>query len=669
MKNKIILLISFIICCQFVSHAQIYSMSGNSGQTITTCKGILRQTPTDGTSCYYNLGSGNYSNNVNQTVTLCSGTPGRPIRVSFMWWDLETNFDFVYVYDGPTAASPLIGTITGSGDIYNPHSPRSYTSSGTCLTFRFVTDGSTRWCGFESIIGCAPEACGTNTPANDLCGAAPQICDLNGYCGNTSGWYTQDNGTIGTTGSPAGPFCGSIENNSWISFIASATTATLNINSFNCAYTTSGIQAQIFSTTNCSSFTSKSNCVSQGTGSGSFSVTGTGLTVGQKYYLMIDGFAGNICDYTVSANTGVQVITLTSNPTNATICQGQTATIKVNGAPAGTTFIWTPAGSIIGSTTDSIVTVQPGTTTTYSCQITLPNGCGIQTENYTITVNQKATPTFNQVAPICNGDNLNPLPTSSTNGISGTWSPALNNTSTTTYTFTPTASQCANSTTLTITVNQKVTPTFNQVAPICNGDNLNPLPTSSTNGINGTWSPALNNTSTTTYTFTPTAGQCANSATLTITVNQKVTPTFNQVAPICNGDNLNPLPTSSTNGISGTWSPALNNTSTTTYTFTPTAGQCANSATLTITVNQKVTPTFNQVAPICNGDTLNPLPTSSTNGISGTWSPALNNTATTTYTFTPTAGQCANSTTLTITVNQNTIPTFNPVAPICKGEY
>ncbi|MFN8238067.1 MAG: gliding motility-associated C-terminal domain-containing protein [Chitinophagales bacterium] len=736
MKNKIILLISFIVCSQIASYAQIYSMSGNSGQTITACRGVLRQTPTDGTSCYNNVGSNNYSNNVNQTVTICSGTPGKPVRVSFLWWDLETNYDFLYVYDGPTTASPLIGTITGSGDIYNPHSPRSYTSSGTCLTFQFVTDGSTRWCGFESIIGCAPDACGTNTPANDLCGAAPQICDLNGYCGNTSGWYTQDNGTIGTTGSPAGPFCGSIENNSWISFIASATTATLNINSYNCAYTTSGIQVQVFSTTNCSSFTSKSNCVSQNTGSGAFTVTATGLTIGQKYYLMIDGFAGNICDYTVAANTGVQVITLTSNPSNATICQGQTATIKVNGAPAGTTFSWTPTGSIIGSTTDSIVTVQPGTTTTYSCQITLPNGCGIQTENYTITVNQKTTPTFTQlgpycvgntpgtlpttssngitgtwspstistaapgnttytftptaglcansttmtvtvnanvtptfnpVAPICTGDVLNPLPTTSTNGINGTWSPALNNTATTTYTFSPTAGQCANSTTLTITVNQKVTPTFNPVAPICSGTVLNPLPTTSTNGINGSWSPALNNTATTTYTFTPIAGQCANTTTLTITVNQKVTPTFNPVAPICSGDVLNPLPTTSTNGIPGTWSPALNNTGTTTYTFTPTAGQCANTTTLTITVNQKVTPTFNAVAPICSGTVLNPLPTTSTNGINGTWSPALNNTATTTYTFTPTAGQCANTTTLTITVNQKVTPTFNPVAPICSG--
>ncbi len=72
---------------------------------------------------------------------------------------------------------------------------------------------------------------------------------------------------------------------------------------------------------------------------------------------------------------------------------------------------------------------------------------------------------------------------------------------------------------------------------------------------------------------------------------------------------------------------------------------------MTITVNPKTTPTFNQVAAICNGATLSPLPATSIEGIAGSWSPALNNTATTTYTFTPAAGQCANTTTMTITVN------------------
>ncbi|MEZ4937290.1 MAG: gliding motility-associated C-terminal domain-containing protein [Crocinitomicaceae bacterium] len=67
-----------------------------------------------------------------------------------------------------------------------------------------------------------------------------------------------------------------------------------------------------------------------------------------------------------------------------------------------------------------------------------------------------------------------------------------------------------------------------------------------------------------------------------------VTPTFNSIAAICNGDVLNPLPTTSTNGISGSWAPSLDNTSTTTYTFTPDAGQCAEPVDMTITVN----PTF-----------------------------------------------------------------------------
>ncbi|MDV7398275.1 hypothetical protein RZS08_43125, partial [Arthrospira platensis SPKY1] len=100
----------------------------------------------------------------------------------------------------------------------------------------------------------------------------------------------------------------------------------------------------------------------------------------------------------------------------------------------------------------------------------------------------------------------------------------------------------------------------------------------------------------------------------------------------------------------GTWSPALNNQQTTTYTFTPEAGVCASTATLTIQVNPLIIPVFQSVAPVCVGTTLAPLPTSSTNGIIGTWSPALNNQNTTTYTFTPAANQCAQPTTLTITI-------------------
>lgn len=73
----------------------------------------------------------------------------------------------------------------------------------------------------------------------------------------------------------------------------------------------------------------------------------------------------------------------------------------------------------------------------------------------------------------------------------------------------------------------------------------------------------------------------------------------------------------------------------------------------TFVVNSLIVPTFNPVTPICKGAVLDILPTSSLNGIIGSWSPELNNNQTTTYTFTPNAGQNAENTTVTIIVNSN----------------
>src|SRR5690606_4963510 len=110
------------------------------------------------------------------------------------------------------------------------------------------------------------------------------------------------------------------------------------------------------------------------------------------------------------------------------------------------------------------------------------------------------------------------------------------------------------------------------------------LPGTSNNGIFGTWSPGINNTSTTTYTFTPNAGQCANTQTMTVTINQPAIPTFDAIGPICSGTNFS-LAGTSNNGFSGSWSPAINPTMTTTYTFTPDAGQCATTTTLQVVIS------------------------------------------------------------------------------------
>ena len=304
-------------------------------------------------------------------------------------------------------------------------------------------------------------------------------------------------------------------------------------------------------------------------------------------------------------------------------------------------------------------------TTTYTFS---PDNPCATTTTLEIIVNPLLIPTFDAVDAICEGDILAPLPTISNNGIEGTWSPPLNNTTTTTYTFTPNdTSLCKQQANLEIVVIPQVIPEFNPIAPICEGDVIAELPAVSNNGVAGSWSPNLNNTQTTTYTFTP-DNPCATTTTLEIIVNPLLIPTFDAVDAICEGDILAPLPTISNNGIEGTWSPPLNNTTTTTYTFTPNdTSLCEQLATLEIVVIPLVVPEFNAITPICEGDSMAELPLVSNNGITGSWSPVLDNTQTTLYTFTPNADECAEATTLLIEVIPLTTPQFDSVAPFCKG--
>ncbi len=72
-----------------------------------------------------------------------------------------------------------------------------------------------------------------------------------------------------------------------------------------------------------------------------------------------------------------------------------------------------------------------------------------------------------------------------------------------------------------------------------------------------------------------------------------------------------------------------------------------------VEVDDPVLPLFAKIDPICQNSIAPLLPLTSTNGIPGTWNPATISTATagtSTYTFTPEAGQCATTTTLDIEI-------------------
>ena len=353
---------------------------------------------------------------------------------------------------------------------------------------------------------------------------------------------------------------------------------------------------------------------------------------------------------------------LSSTPSG---CLGNdgTATVDLSGGFPPYTIEWNTIPVQNGPTATGLA---PGT---YEVTVDDAGACTspiTQTVVVSSSVNN-VTPTFTQEGPFCEGVVISDLPQSSNEGITGSWSPAIDNTQTTTYTFTPDAGQCADVVTMDITIDPSQVPTFTQQGPYCEGDAIPNISTSSNEGVTGSWSPAIDNTQTTTYTFTPDVGQCSNTQTMDIAIDPLVTPTFTQQGPYCEGDVITNISTTSNEGISGSWSPAIDNSQTTNYTFTPDVGQCSNTQTMEITVDPLLTPSFTQQGPYCEGDAVPNISTTSNEGIIGSWSPAIDNSQTTTYTFTPDLGQCSNTQTMEITIDPLVTPSFDQVGPYCEG--
>ena len=339
----------------------------------------------------------------------------------------------------------------------------------------------------------------------------------------------------------------------------------------------------------------------------------------------------------------------TTNPTvsSTSICVGDNLILTANpsGGVAPYTFSWTGPNGFTSTNENPVINnVSSSNAGTYSLIITdALSATSIIKSTESVVVNDKVDPSFDATLPvICEGGIPPLLTATSTNGIIGSWNPTIvSNTATASYLFTPTSGQCANTLLFTVFVIKNVIPKFTLPASICNGATSPILLTTSNNGIVGTWNPAtVSNTTSGSYTFTPTptSGQCATSTIISIVVNPIVTPIFTFKTSICNNETPPILPNISNNGIAGSWNPSIvSNTATANYSFTPTAGQCTTPSTnVTVTVNPNIVPSFSPIAPICSGATSPVLPTTSNNGYSGTWSPALvSNTATGTYTFTP----------------------------------
>jgi hypothetical protein len=488
------------------------------------------------------------------------------------------------------------------------------------------------------------------------------------------------------------------------------------------------------------------NCGTSTTSSVSFTWAAVGTATGYNVSYTINGGAannigaiGNVLTYTVNGLSGGDNVVITVTPTGtgcfaaanlsciATACTPATAAISYatpfcsalttaqavtltgTGTFTGGTYSST-AGLSINATTGAIT---PSTSTagpyvvTYTIAAT--GGCTAVTATANVTITAQVTPTFTAVTAICSGGTLTALPTLSNNSITGSWSPALNNTTTTLYTFTPDAGQCATTATMTITVNPILSPTINcgtsttnsvsftwaavgaatgyNVSYTINGGAANNIGaignvfTYTVNGLSGGDNVAITVTPTGVGCFSASTQSCVATACTPATAN------ISYATPFCiatagaqsvtltgtgtfTGGTYSSIPAGlSINATTGAITPGISTAGlyTVTYTIAATGGCAAVTATAPVVITSQLVPTFTGLqTAICIGGTLTALPATSDNGITGTWSPALNNTTTTSYTFTPTAGQCASTFPHTITVNPLPTPVITGPTPVCQ---
>ena len=286
-------------------------------------------------------------------------------------------------------------------------------------------------------------------PVNDLCQNATVLIPSN-TC-------TPVNGTFnGAIKDGVNLNCSSTASQDiWYKFTATAANMTIQLNAV------SGLN-HAFEVVSGSCTGSQVACINNGgTGVAESAVVGS-LTVGNVYYIRVFNTlsALSISNFTICLVGPPPVsctpsVTITSIATS--ICEGSSVTFTaaaVNGG-AFPHYQWKVNGNNVGGNTATYTSAALTNGSIVSCVMTSNEQCAfpasVTSNNITVLVSAPTVPAFTQIAPVCSGDTF-VLPTTSNNGITGTWNPAVNNTATTTYIFTPNSAACTSTATMRVEV-------------------------------------------------------------------------------------------------------------------------------------------------------------------------------------------------------------------------
>lgn len=185
-----------------------------------------------------------------------------------------------------------------------------------------------------------PVAC-NGTSSAIICEQACISCNFDGYAGSTQGYPS----------GPAVDFCGTVENAQWMGFIAGTAEATFTVFPTDCN-DGNGIQIALYK--DCTQAPIACDKGEENGGMLPVSIT-VPLTPGHTYFLLIDGYAGDQCDFSVDVSPKEAVyepplgmVQDIQGKTEA--CPGATFTYAVPPVFGAGAYIWDgPPGTLVDS--------------------------------------------------------------------------------------------------------------------------------------------------------------------------------------------------------------------------------------------------------------------------------------------------------------------------------
>jgi len=138
-------------------------------------------------------------------------------------------------------------------------------------------------------------------------------------------------------------WCSSVENNHFFAFTADDVTEVFEMCTYGCAQG-GAIQAAVLSTVDCINFQFVSPCLGNIQSGTCQDLVANGLVIGQNYYLMIDGSAGAVCDYSING-----VNPTINGPNNAPCLPSSLLSTYTTNTPSNWTIDPPTAGSIQGN--------------------------------------------------------------------------------------------------------------------------------------------------------------------------------------------------------------------------------------------------------------------------------------------------------------------------------